>query len=168
MQPNAEQDDGNIQAAAEEINTNTTETNLSIKKKVAASFYELFTDQIKKNIYNLKFLLHHYNGFKSQACIRFDRVWIESSPSKLLLTAQFDPDEVLDSQVFQEHARGGRGLKQEGDVGAQLSVEGGEVEVRRLLVEKRRVPEVLWETQWKLTVKIFTWKSRSRQTRQHV
>lgn len=81
MQPNAEQDDGNIQAAAEEINTNTTETNLSIKKKVAASFYELFTDQIKKNIYNLKFLLHHYNGFKSQACIRFDRVWIESSPS---------------------------------------------------------------------------------------
>lgn len=66
---------------------------------------------------------------------------------QLLLTAQFDPDEVFDSQVFQEHPRGGRGLKQEGDIGAQLSVEGGEVEVRRLLVEKRSVPEVLWETQ---------------------
>ena len=59
------------------------------------------------------------------------------------LTAQLDADEVFDAQVFQEHPRGGRGFEQEGDVGAQLAVERGEVEVRRLLVEKRRVPEVL-------------------------
>lgn len=68
---------------------------------------------------------------------------IKSSPFSLLLTAQLDPDEVFDAQVFQEHAGRGRGFKQEGDVRAQLSVEGGKVEVRRLLVEKRSVPEVL-------------------------
>lgn len=62
---------------------------------------------------------------------------------QFLLTAQLDPDEVFDAQVFQEHAGRGRGFKQEGDVRAQLSVEGGKVEVRRLLVEKRSVPEVL-------------------------
>ncbi len=61
----------------------------------------------------------------------------------LLLTAQFDPDEVFDAQVFQEDTRRGCGFKQEGDICAQLSVEGGKVEVRRLLVEKRSVPEVL-------------------------
>ena len=62
---------------------------------------------------------------------------------QLLLTAQFDPDEVFDAQVLQEHTGGGGGFKQEGDIRAQLSVEGREVEVRRLLVEKCSVPEVL-------------------------
>lgn len=61
----------------------------------------------------------------------------------LLLTTQFDPYEVFDAQVFQEHTRRGRGFKQEGDISTQLSVEGGKVKVRRLLVEKRSVPEVL-------------------------
>lgn len=60
-----------------------------------------------------------------------------------LLTAQFDPDEVFDAEVFQENTRGSRGFKQEGDLCAQLSMEGGKVEVRRLLVEKRSVPEIL-------------------------
>ena len=67
----------------------------------------------------------------------------ELSASTLLLTAQLDADEVLDSQVFQEDSRGGRGFEEEGDVCAQLPVEGGEVQVRRLLVEKRGVPKVL-------------------------
>ena len=62
---------------------------------------------------------------------------------QLPLTAQLDADEVLDAQVFQEHAGGGCGFEQEGHVGAQLAVEGGEVEVRRLLVEKRGIQEVL-------------------------
>ncbi|CAG5896353.1 unnamed protein product [Menidia menidia] len=48
--------------------------------------------------------------------------------SKENTTSQLDADEVLDSQVFQEHPRGGGGLKQEGDVRAQLAVEGGEVQ----------------------------------------
>lgn len=77
--------------------------------------------------------------------------WIKSAPLQLRLTAQFDPDEVFDAQVLQEDPGGGRGFEQEGDVCAQLSVEGGEVEVRRLLVEERRVPEVLWEAPWKDT-----------------
>lgn len=58
------------------------------------------------------------------------------------LTAEFDPDEVLDAQIFQEDPRGGRCLEQEGDVCIQLSMEGGKVKVRCLLVEKRGVPEV--------------------------
>ena len=62
---------------------------------------------------------------------------------QLLLTAQFDPDEVFDAQVLQEHAGRGRGFKQEGDICTQLSVEGGKVEVRRLFVKKRSIPEVL-------------------------
>lgn len=60
----------------------------------------------------------------------------------MVLTAQFDPDEVFDAQVLQEHAEGGRGFKEEGDVRAQFSVERREVEVRRLFVKKRSVPEV--------------------------
>lgn len=67
-------------------------------------------------------------------------------PADSLLTAQLNADEVLDAQVFQEDASGGGGLKQEGDFGAQLSLEGGKVEVRRPLVEKGRVPEILLET----------------------
>lgn len=62
------------------------------------------------------------------------------------LTAEFDADEVLDAQIFQEDPGGGCGFEQKGDVCVQLAVEGGEVQVRRLLVEKRRVPEVLCET----------------------
>lgn len=61
---------------------------------------------------------------------------------KVLLTTQFDANEVFDAQVFQENPRGWGGFEQEGDVGAQLPVERGEVEVRRLLVKKRCVPHV--------------------------
>lgn len=85
--------------------------------------------------------------------------WIKSAPLQLRLTAQFDPDEVFDAQVLQEDPGGGRGFEQEGDVCAQLSVEGGEVEVRRLLVEERRVPEVPWETR----AEILWMKSNQRQ-----
>lgn len=59
------------------------------------------------------------------------------------LTAEFDPDEVLDAQIFQEDPRGGWCFKQEGDVCIQLSMEGGKVQVRCLLVKKRSVPEVV-------------------------
>lgn len=58
------------------------------------------------------------------------------------LTAEFDPDEVFDAQIFQEDPGGGRCFKKEGDVCVQLSVEGGKVKVRRLLVKKRSVPDV--------------------------
>lgn len=68
---------------------------------------------------------------------------MEVKVAENLLTAQLDTYEVLDAQVFQEDAGGGGGLEQEGDVGAQLSVKGGKMEVRRLLVEKGSVPEVL-------------------------
>lgn len=71
--------------------------------------------------------------------------------TELSLTAEFNPDEVLDAQIFQEDPRGGRRFKQEGDVCIQLSMEGGEVKVRCLRVKKRSVPEVLWETNKGLT-----------------
>lgn len=61
---------------------------------------------------------------------------------ELSLTAEFDPDEVLDAQIFQEDPRGGLCFKQEGDVCTQLSMEGGEVKVR-CLVKERSVPEVV-------------------------
>ena len=80
------------------------------------------------------------------------------SPFGLILTAEFDADEVLNAQVLQEHARGGSGLKQEGDVCAQLRLDCGEMEVRRFLVEERSVPEVLWQTkELKIKIKIETW-----------
>lgn len=59
-----------------------------------------------------------------------------------MLTAQLDADEVFDSQVLEEDARGRGGFEEEGHVGAQLSVEGGEVEVRRLLVKEGGIPQV--------------------------
>lgn len=58
------------------------------------------------------------------------------------LTAQLDPDEVFNPQVFEEHAAGGRGLEKEGNIGAELAVERREVEVRSLLIEVSSVPEV--------------------------
>lgn len=61
---------------------------------------------------------------------------------QLLLTAQFNPDEVFDAQVFQKYTGGGYGFKQEGDICAQLSVESRKVEVRCLLVEKRSIPKI--------------------------
>lgn len=62
---------------------------------------------------------------------------------KFSLTAEFDPDEVLDAQILQEDPRGGRRFEQKGDLGVQLSVEGGEVKIRGLLVKKGSVPEVV-------------------------
>lgn len=61
----------------------------------------------------------------------------------LSLTAEFNSDEVLDAQILQEDSRGGRRFKQKGDFCIQLSVEGGEVKIGGLLVEKCRVPEVV-------------------------
>lgn len=59
------------------------------------------------------------------------------------LTSEFNPDEVFDAQILQEDPRGGRCFKQEGDVCTQLSMEGGEMKIRCLLVKKRSVPEVV-------------------------
>lgn len=67
-------------------------------------------------------------------------------PASKALTAQFDANEVFNAQVFQEHPERSSGLKKEGDVGTQLSVEGWEVEVWRLLVEESCIPEVPCET----------------------
>lgn len=69
---------------------------------------------------------------------------------QLSLTAEFDSDEVLDAQILQEDSRGGRRFEQKGDFCIQLSVEGGEVKIRGLLVEKCSVPVVVWKTQNKL------------------
>ena len=67
------------------------------------------------------------------------RLWGEPP----VLTAELHSDEVLEAQVLQEDPRGGAGLEVEGDVGAQLCLEGGEVEVRGLLVERGGVPRWL-------------------------
>lgn len=66
--------------------------------------------------------------------------------SDVSLTPEFNADEVLDTQIFQEDPRGGWSFKQEGDVSAQLPVEGGKVKIRRLLFKKRCVPEVFCDT----------------------
>lgn len=58
------------------------------------------------------------------------------------LTFQLQADEVGIAQVLQEDAVGGGGLKVEGDVGAGLAPEGGEVQVRGGGVERSRVPVV--------------------------
>lgn len=63
------------------------------------------------------------------------------------LTTEFDADEVFDAQILQEDPGGGWRFKQEGDLCIQLSVEGGEVKVGGLLVEKCCVPVVFWKTQ---------------------
>ena len=57
------------------------------------------------------------------------------------LTAELNPYEVLESQVFQEDSRGSTSLEVEGDVNAQCGLQGGEVQVRGLLVEGRRIPQ---------------------------
>ena len=67
--------------------------------------------------------------------------------SVIALTAELHSDEVLEAQVLQEDPRGGAGLEVEGDVGAQLCLEGGEVEVRGLLVERGGVPRRLCQLQ---------------------
>lgn len=59
------------------------------------------------------------------------------------LTAQFNPNEVLNSQVLQEDAGGRAGLEEEGNIGAQLAVERGEVEVGGFFIEVGRIPEVI-------------------------
>lgn len=59
------------------------------------------------------------------------------------LTFQFQADEVGVAQVLQEDAVGGAGLEVEGDVGAGLALEGGEVEVGRRRGERGGVPVVV-------------------------
>lgn len=56
------------------------------------------------------------------------------------LTSELQPDEILEAQVFQEDPRRSAALEVEGDVGGQLGLQGGEVEVGGLLVERCRVP----------------------------
>lgn len=58
------------------------------------------------------------------------------------LTAYFNSYEVLNPQVFQEYPRGSRGFEEEGDVCADLSMEGGEVQVGSLSVEGSCIPEL--------------------------
>lgn len=59
------------------------------------------------------------------------------------LTAELQPYEVLEAQVLQEHSRRSAGLEEEGDIGGELRLQRGEVEIGRLLVERRRVPNGL-------------------------
>ena len=85
-------------------------------------------------------------GRRSYCCLQqITKPGNESDPI-FKLTAEFDADEVLDAQVLQEDPRGGRGFEQEGDVRVQLAVERGEVQVGRLPIEKRSVPEVPCQT----------------------
>lgn len=62
-------------------------------------------------------------------------------PSRL--TFQLQADEVGVAEVLQEDAVGGAGLEVEGDVGAGLALEGGEVEVGRRRGERGGVPVVV-------------------------
>lgn len=71
------------------------------------------------------------------------------------LTSEFYPDKVLDTQIFQKDPRGGCGFKQERNVCIQLSMEGGEVKVRSLLVKKCSVPKVLCKKNKASLVKCF-------------
>lgn len=63
------------------------------------------------------------------------------------LTAELQPYEVLEAQVLQEHSRRSAGLEVEGDIGGELRLQRGEVEIGRLLVERRRVPDGLCESE---------------------
>ena len=58
------------------------------------------------------------------------------------LTAYFNPYEVFNPKVFQEYPRDGSSFEEEGDVCADLGVEGGEVQVGGLRVEGSGVPEL--------------------------
>lgn len=58
------------------------------------------------------------------------------------LTAYFNSYEVLNPKVFQEHPGDGGGFEEEGDVCADLRMEGGEVQVGSLRVEGSSVPEL--------------------------
>lgn len=60
------------------------------------------------------------------------------------LTAKLHSDEVLEALVLQEHSRRSAGLEVKGDVRRQLCLQGGEVQVRRLLVERGCVPDRPW------------------------
>lgn len=58
------------------------------------------------------------------------------------LTAYFNPYEVFNPKVFQEHPRYGSGFEEERDVHADLGVERGEVQVGGLRVEGSSIPEL--------------------------
>lgn len=68
--------------------------------------------------------------------------WLNSHSHSLRLTFELQPDEVAVAQVLQEDAVGRAGLKVEGDVGAGLGLEGGEVQVGGRRGEGRSVPVV--------------------------
>lgn len=79
-------------------------------------------------------LRRHASPLPHPPCTRW------SAESERGLTGELQPDEVLEAQVFQEDPRRSAALEVEGDVGGQLGLQGGEVEVGGLLVERRRVP----------------------------
>lgn len=58
------------------------------------------------------------------------------------LTAYFNSYEVFDAKVFQEYPGQGGRFEEEGDVGADLGVERGEVQVGGLRVEGSSIPEL--------------------------
>lgn len=62
--------------------------------------------------------------------------------STVKLTAYFNSYEVFNPKVFQEHPRDGSSFEEEGDVRADLGMEGGEVQVGGLRVEGSGVPEL--------------------------
>lgn len=59
------------------------------------------------------------------------------------LTAELQPYEVLEAQVLQEDSRRSAGLEEEGDIGGELRLQRGEVEIGGLLVEGGCVPNRL-------------------------
>lgn len=58
------------------------------------------------------------------------------------LTAYFNSYEVFNPKVFQEYPGGSGSFEEEGDVRADLGMEGGEVQVGGLCVEGSGVPEL--------------------------
>lgn len=78
--------------------------------------------------------------FMVSSCSTFLLLWRERS-----LTAELHSDEVLEALVLQKHSRGRAGLEVKGNIRGQLRLQGGEVQVRRLLVEGGRVPYRLWK-----------------------
>lgn len=71
--------------------------------------------------------------------------------SRRRLTAQLQPDKISDSQIFQEDSRGRCGLEVKGNIDAELGLQRGEVQGRRLLIKRHGIPQKPYERKHHVT-----------------